>query len=78
MIKAALSYQPWLAIVAVVMAVVSVFYYFRVIQAMYFRSADQVTQPEFPKTFPALLLITALLVVLLGIFPEALLGLLYF
>jgi len=78
MIKAALSYQPWLAIVAVVMAVVSVFYYFRVIQAMYFRSADQVTQPEFPKAFPALLLITALLVVLLGIFPEALLGLLYF
>jgi NADH-quinone oxidoreductase subunit N len=78
MIKAALSYQPWLAIVAVVMAVVSVFYYFRVIQAMYFRSADQGTQSAFPKAFPALLLVTALLVVLLGIFPEALLGLLYF
>jgi hypothetical protein len=45
---------------------------------MYFRSADQGTQSAFPKAFPALLLVTALLVVLLGIFPEALLGLLYF
>jgi NADH-quinone oxidoreductase subunit N len=59
--------------------VVSVFYYFRVIQAMYFRSADdQEMMPEFPKSFPILLLVTALLVVLLGIFPETLLGLLYF
>ena len=45
---------------------------------MYFRTADEDVEPVFPKLFPALLLVTALLVVLLGIFPETLLGLLYF
>ncbi|MFM7510911.1 MAG: NADH-quinone oxidoreductase subunit N [Bacteroidota bacterium] len=78
MIKAALAYQLWLAIVAVIMAVISVFYYFRVIQAMYFRDNTQSISPEFPKAFSILLLITALIVVLLGILPEAILGLLYF
>ncbi|MBM3414520.1 MAG: NADH-quinone oxidoreductase subunit N [Bacteroidetes bacterium] len=78
MIKAALAYQPWLAIVSVVMAVVSVFYYFRLIQAMYFRKDAQSISIEFPKSFPIGLLVTALIVVLLGIFPEAILGLLYF
>jgi NADH-quinone oxidoreductase subunit N len=66
------------AIFAVIMAVVAVFYYFRVIQAMYFRTANQASFPEFPKHFSTLLLVTALLLVLLGVFPETILGLLYF
>jgi len=78
MIKAALAYQPWLAIVSVVMAVVSVSYYFRVIQAMYFRTDAQSSSIEFPKSLSIGLFITALIVVLLGIFPETILGLLYF
>jgi uncharacterized membrane protein len=34
-------YNFWLVIIAVVNAIISIFYYFRVIIAMYFRSADR-------------------------------------
>ena len=78
MIKAALGMSLWLALFALIMAAVSVYYYFRVIQAMYFKP---VTQPEplvFDNLFTAQLLVMALAVVVLGLFPEWLLGLLYF
>lgn len=62
----------WLVVFAVVMAAVSVYYYFRVIQAMYFRSGEGqlVTAPA---TFKMLLLFAALVIILLGIFPYQLL-----
>jgi NADH-quinone oxidoreductase subunit N len=78
MIKAALGMSLWLALFALIMAAVSVYYYFRVIQAMYFKP---VTQPEplvFDNLFTAQLLVMALAVVVLGLFPEWLIGLLYF
>lgn len=78
MIKAALGMSLWLALFALIMAAVSVYYYFRVIQAMYFKP---VTQPEplvFDNLFTAQLLVMALSVVVLGLFPEWLIGLLYF
>jgi NADH-quinone oxidoreductase subunit N len=78
MIKAALGMSLWLALFALIMAAVSVYYYFRVIQAMYFKP---VTQPEplvFDNLFTAQLLVMALAVVVLGLFPEWLIRLLYF
>lgn len=67
----------WLIIVAVLLAAVSVYYYFRVIQAMYFKEGDPQTLP-ITGGFKAALIGVAALIVLLGIWPSALLGFLYF
>lgn len=69
----------WLIIVAVIFAAISAYYYFRVIQAMYFKPAEQtVIQPdEISGSFKALLLIAALLIIVLGIYPEFILGWMY-
>ncbi|MDP9048956.1 MAG: NADH-quinone oxidoreductase subunit N, partial [Bacteroidota bacterium] len=76
MFSAALSqYQVVLVILAVVNAIISIFYYFRVIIAMYFRDADrdEVIVPEYYKF---VLGISALATILIGIFPALLSGLL--
>jgi NADH-quinone oxidoreductase subunit N len=80
MLKAALATPGslWLVIFAVIMAAVSVYYYFRVIQAMYFKEPGETPHPEFPVFFKGVLAAIALLVILLGIYPELLLGRLYF
>jgi len=68
----------WLVIFAVLSAAVSVYYYFRVIQAMYFKDGDSQVSPVSP-VFRAILVLLAVLVVLLGIFPQQLvLSKLYF
>ncbi len=63
----------WLVIFAVVMAAVSVYYYFRVIQAMYFKEGEgqemAITAP-----FKALLVTVAAVVILLGVYPSLLLN----
>ncbi len=60
----------WLVIFALLMAAISVYYYFRVIIAMYFKTGT----PEFnsPVTMgdKVMLVITSILVFLLGIFPQ--------
>jgi NADH-quinone oxidoreductase subunit N len=65
----------WLVIVAVVLATISVYYYFRVIQAMYFRTAS--SGESFLKaetlSFRLLLLAGAILLIALGVFPYQLL-----
>jgi NADH-quinone oxidoreductase subunit N len=66
----------WLIIFALLCAAVSVYYYFRVIQAMYFKEGD--TQPlELSLGFKVMLVVLALIVILLGIFPELLISRLY-
>jgi NADH-quinone oxidoreductase subunit N len=67
----------WLIIVAVLLAAVSVYYYFRVIQAMYFKAGDPETLP-ISGGFKAVLIGVAALIVILGIWPSALLSWLYF
>ena len=57
-------------------AVVSVYYYFRVIQAMYFKEGDAQALDITPG-WKGLLVVLALLIVLLGIFPNLLLDKLY-
>jgi NADH-quinone oxidoreductase subunit N len=79
MLKATLATPQslWLGIFAVLMAAVSVYYYFRVIQAMYFKDGDAQIEETTP-AFRATLLALAGLVILLGIFPNLLLYWFYF
>lgn len=64
----------WLAILAVLCAAVSVYYYFRVIQAMYFKDGPD-PGLRFNGTLKGALLLAALLIVVLGIHPDWLLSL---
>jgi len=66
----------WLVILAVVCAAVSVYYYFRVIQAMYFKEGDD-NAIETTPTFKFMLVALAIVIILLGIFPQWLLNCLY-
>jgi len=59
----------WLVIFAVLCAAVSVYYYFRVIQAMYFKEGDAQTMEVSP-VFRGLLILLAAIIILLGIFPQ--------
>ena len=68
----------WLVIFAVLMAAVSVYYYFRVIQAMYFKDGDGKHGIEVTQAFKWTLIVLAALVILLGIFPNLLLNWYYF
>lgn len=78
MLKAALATGAnlWLVIFAVVMAAISVYYYFRVIQAMYFKEGPA-TLPA-SKGFKATLVLLAALIILLGVFPQLLIYWYYF
>lgn len=68
----------WLVIFAVLMAAVSVYYYFRVIQAMYFKEGNDATSTGFSLFFKGTMVLMASLVILLGLFPDLLLNWLYF
>jgi NADH-quinone oxidoreductase subunit N len=67
----------WLVILAVLMAAVSVYYYFRVIQAMYFKDGEAQAM-EISNSFKWVISVVALLVVLLGVYPQLLLNWFYF
>ena len=66
-----------LAIFAVLMAAVSAYYYFRLIQAMYFREGDMQSL-ELGKGFSITLVGLAAITVVLGLFPNLLTSWLYF
>lgn len=67
----------WLVILGIVCAAISVYYYFRVIQAMYFREGES-QGIEASSSFKAVLVALAAVVVLFGIFPEWLTSFLYY
>ncbi len=66
--------QVWLVIFAVLCAAISAYYYFRVIQAMYFKDSDTVAveEADITQAYKILLFITAALVIVLGIYPDLL------
>jgi NADH-quinone oxidoreductase subunit N len=69
----------WLVIFAILCAAVSVYYYFRVIQAMYFREGPAATEPlTTNRSFKGWLVLLAAIIIFLGIFPQWLLDKLYF
>lgn len=71
------GHHLWLVIFAVLMAAVSAYYYFRVIQAMYFKEGNPEVKPV-SGIFRITLCVTAVFIILLGIFPHLLLRGLYF
>jgi NADH-quinone oxidoreductase subunit N len=70
------GHKFWLVIVAVLFAAISAYYYFRVIQAMYFKEATEnvVDENEITTTFKVVLVITAILILAIGIYPELVVG----
>ncbi|MBK7882556.1 MAG: NADH-quinone oxidoreductase subunit N [Chitinophagaceae bacterium] len=74
------GHHTWLIIFAVLCAAISAYYYFKIIQAMYFKEpeAEVIIDGEVNNTFKFLLIITALLIMVLGIFPDVLLNWIHF
>lgn len=71
----------WLVVFAVLCAAISAYYYFRVIQAMYFKdsaAAENVNSSDITTSFKVLLVITAVLIIVLGMFPNLVTDWLYF
>jgi NADH-quinone oxidoreductase subunit N len=73
------GHHIWLVIAAVCFAAISAYYYFRVIQAMYFKPASEseLMSSDITRGFNIMLLVTVALILILGIFPEALIGWIY-
>jgi NADH-quinone oxidoreductase subunit N len=65
----------WLAIVGVLASVVSVYYYLRLVMVMYFQEATTTEPVAFSLPSAALLLLAALVLLGLGVYPSSLLGL---
>ena len=70
----------WLVIFAVLCAAISAYYYFRIIQAMFFKEAtdDVPLADDITPAFKILLVITCILIIALGLFPTLLTNWLYF
>ena len=69
----------WLVVAGVLFAAVSAYYYFRVIQAMYFREGDNnATEQEVSTGFKLSLILLAALIILIGLFPQLVLNWYYF
>lgn len=64
----------WLAIVAILCASVSAFYYFRFIQAIYFKESVRDETIYFSKPFEYIMIVNALLIIALGVYPDWLLS----
>jgi NADH-quinone oxidoreductase subunit N len=66
----------WLVVLAVLCAAISVYYYFRIIQAMYFREGEAEMEPT-SAGFRWLLILLAAALVFLGLYPQQLVDLMY-
>jgi len=70
MFTAALAkYQVWLVVLAVINAIISIFYYFRVIVAMYFRTTET-NEVQVPAYYNFVLGISALITLIIGVYPS--------
>ena len=67
----------WLLITAILFAAVSIFYYFRLVQVMYFTAGEPAIN-EVDKKYELKLMVVAIIIVLLGVFPSLLFNYLYF
>jgi NADH-quinone oxidoreductase subunit N len=74
------GHQFWLVILAVLCAAISAYYYFKVIQAMYFKEPAEDTgyQMDAPSSFKWLLIFTAAIIIILGIVPGLVIDWLYY
>ncbi|MFY7899560.1 MAG: NADH-quinone oxidoreductase subunit N, partial [Chitinophagaceae bacterium] len=67
-----------LVIVAVLFAAISVYYYFKVIQAMYFKEGVAETESTISQGFKIGLILLAGTIILFGLYPTLLLNWFYF
>ena len=69
----------WLVIAAVVFAAISAYYYFRLIQAMYFKETVSETgnAEDITGSFKFLLILTGVLIIIIGVYPELIIGWIY-
>ncbi len=65
----------WLVLVAVVTSLIGIYYYFRIIIAMYLKSTEKGVIIQVPVRHTAILAASVLLTILFGVFPELLVGL---
>jgi len=74
------GHQQWLVIFAVLCAAISAYYYFKIIQAMYFKESNSTAGNTWNITpvFKGLLILTAVLLVILGLFPTLLIDWLHY
>ncbi len=74
------GHHLWLVILAVLCAAISAYYYFRIIQAIYFRDSNEVVVQDWDVTpsYKFLLLIMAVLIIILGVYPNFLLDWLHY
>jgi NADH-quinone oxidoreductase subunit N len=71
----------WLIILAVLCAAISAYYYFKIIQAMFFKEASNNVESiveEVTPAFKILLIISATIIIILGVFPGLLTDWLYY
>jgi NADH-quinone oxidoreductase subunit N len=74
------GHKFWLVIVAVIFAAISAYYYFRVIQAIYFKESSSqpiIDEGRVTSGFKVMMVITALLILILGLYPEIIIGWMY-
>ncbi|MFT4154911.1 NADH-quinone oxidoreductase subunit N [Parafilimonas sp.] len=67
----------WLVVLGVLFAAVSVYYYFRVIQAMYFKDGEPQTE-NITAGFKLGLIVLAAIIIIIGAFPQVIFSWLYF
>jgi len=72
--KALSTYHIWLVVFGVINAVIGIFYYFRVIIAMYFKEAER-NELVISGYFKLVLAVSAAVTILLGVYPEFIAGL---
>lgn len=75
------SNQVWLVIIAIIFSAISAYYYFRVIQAMYFKEPSMDEPVELWNIngwFRFVLILLSALTIIIGIYPEWILGWLYY
>jgi NADH-quinone oxidoreductase subunit N len=66
----------WVAIIGVLTSAIGAYYYLRIVVLMYFKEGKEDTQPLPGPSVMAALLISALLIVLIGVYPATVLNLL--
>jgi NADH-quinone oxidoreductase subunit N len=66
---------PWLVIIAILNSAVSIYYYFKVIVAMWMREADDEIDSKLPTLYDLVLVITGVLIVAIGVYPSLILSL---
>lgn len=67
---------PWLVLIAILASLIGVYYYFRIIIAMYFKESADDTTIEVSMNHKLLFILTALLTIALGLMPDLIITLL--